>query len=375
MMRVACHAGQLLQPIPGGIGRYVRELLGRLPDVGVEPVAFAAGARPARAPARVPWIDLGPPHGSARYELWNRLRRPLVRIDADLVHAPSLVVPPVRGMPLAVTVHDVAFLRFPDATTRRGESFHRHGLERARREATLVLAPSTFTRVELLREGFAPDDVVVAPLGVQPPEARDDAEVDGTVAHAGVTAPYLLTVGTVEPRKDLPTIVEVLQRLRRSRPELELVVAGPPGWGAVDGLDRPGVRVLGPQPWRVVDALYRRAEVCVVASRYEGFGLPALEALAHGAPLIAADGSSLTEVVDDAGVLFPPGDVDALHDAVARLLEDPDARADLARRGPERAATLTWAASAAAHADAFALTIERFHATVPPSRAGEIGWE
>ena len=148
-MRAAVHAGQLHQPVPGGIGLYITALVARLPAFGVEPVAFAAGSRPRTIPAAVPWIDLGPPHGSVRYELWHRTRRPVVRIDADVVHAPSLAIPPVRKLPLVVTVHDIAFMRFPDGTTRRGVSFHRRGLEIARREATLVLSPSTFTRGEL----------------------------------------------------------------------------------------------------------------------------------------------------------------------------------------------------------------------------------
>jgi glycosyltransferase involved in cell wall biosynthesis len=359
MMRVACHAGQLLQPVPGGIGRYVRELLARLPDAGVEPIAFAAGGRPRNVPARVPWIDLGRPSGSVRYELWHRTRHPIVRLDVDVVHAPSLAVPPVRGAALVVTVHDIAFIRFPRNTTRRGVAFHRRGFDIARREAALVLAPSEFTRVELIREGFAPDDVVLAPLGVNRPVPRDPDEIDATVARAGVRAPFLLTVGTVEPRKDLPTIVEALQQLRAHRPDLELVVVGPPGWGDVTGLDRPGVRVLGPQPWRVVDALYRRAACCCIASRYEGFGLPALEALARGAPVIAADDSALTEVVGDAGLLFPPGAVDALTRGVDRVLDDPDLRAQLQRRGPLRAESLTWEASAAAHVEAFRLAADR----------------
>jgi hypothetical protein len=143
---VAFHAGQLLQPVPGGIGRYERAMLDRLPDADVELIAFAAGERPRRIAPRVPWIDLGAPHGSARYELWHRVRRPVLRIDTDLVHAPSSAIPPVRGIPLVVTIHDVAFLRVPHTTTRRGISFHTRGLELARRHASLVLSPSAFTR-------------------------------------------------------------------------------------------------------------------------------------------------------------------------------------------------------------------------------------
>ncbi len=136
-MRVAVHSGQLLQPVPGGIGRYEIALLRHLPDHGVEPIAFAAGTRPRSVARRVPWIDLGAPHGSARYELWHRLRRPELHIDADLVHAPSLAVPPVRDRPLIVTVHDVAFLRVPghDDEARRALPLARARARAPRRHA------------------------------------------------------------------------------------------------------------------------------------------------------------------------------------------------------------------------------------------------
>jgi len=349
-LTVGVHAGQLLQPVPGGIGRYTSALLAHLPEVGVAAVGFAAGPRPAGAPAGVPWVDLGWPRGSLRYEAWHRLRRPVVRIDADVVLAPSLAVPPVPDTPLVVTVHDIAFVRVPGVTTRRGHSFHRRGLELARRDATLVLAPSSFTRLELIREGFDPEHVVVVPLGVNAPLARDADDIDATVARAGVRHPYVLTVCTVEPRKDLRTIVSAIERLRARNPALSLVVVGPRGWGEVRGLDRAGVHVLGELPWRVVDALYRRAVACCIASRYEGFGLPAVEAMARGAPLVATDCSALTEVVGDAGLLFPPGDVDALAAALQEVIDDTDLQRRLAERGRVRAATLTWEASAREHA-------------------------
>jgi glycosyltransferase involved in cell wall biosynthesis len=353
-LKIACHAGQLLQPVPGGIGRYTHSLLRVLPTVGLDVVAFAAGARPSGVPRRVDWVDLGFPHGSIRYECWHRLRRPFVGVGADVVHAPSLAVPPVRNAALVVTVHDIAFLRVPHVTTRRGVSFHRRALAVARRDANLVIAPSEFTRVELIREGFSPEDVQVALLGVDTPLSRTDADIDATVAGAGLDAPYVLSVGTVEPRKDLPTIADAIGRIRTRRsPDLELAVVGPPGWGTVERLDRPFVRILGEQPWPIVDALIRRSAACCIASRYEGFGLPALEALARGAALAVAEGSALEEVVGDAALLFPPGDVEACTLALEQLLEDDDVRTVLGARGRARAEDLSWQHSAEAHAAAY----------------------
>jgi glycosyltransferase involved in cell wall biosynthesis len=353
-VKVALHCGQLLQPVPGGIGRYTHSLLRVLPTVGVEPVAFAAGARPSGIPRRVAWVDIGAPHGSIRYESWHRLGRPVLDLATEVVHAPSLAVPPVRDAALVVTVHDIAFLRVPHVTTRRGVSFHRRALGVARRHADLVLAPSSFTRIELIREGFSPEHVQVALLGVDPPLTRTDADIDAAVATVGVDAPYVLTVGTVEPRKDIPTIADAVERIRRrGTPNLELIVVGPPGWGRVERIDRPFVRVVGEQPWPVVDALIRRSAACCIASRYEGFGLPALEAIARGAPLAIAEGSAMDEVVGDGALLFPPGDVEACTDALERIFGDEDLRAELASRGRARAAELTWLHSAQAHAAAY----------------------
>jgi glycosyltransferase involved in cell wall biosynthesis len=358
-VRVAFHAGQLLQPVPGGIGRYERALLERLPACGVDLIAFAAGARPAGVAAHVPWLDLGAPRGGARYELWHRLRLPSVRVDADLLHAPSLAIPPAGRTPLVVTVHDVAFLRVPHSTTRRGVRFHTRGLELARRHAATIVTPSEFTRTELAREGFPPDRLVVARFGVEPPEPMEPEEIDRIVAAAGAQDPYVLTVGTVEPRKDLPTLVAAVERLRARDPRLTLVVAGPRGWGEITGLDRPFVRMLGAQPWRTIDALYRRARVFGLASLYEGFGLPALEAMARGTPTVTTTGSATEEVARDAGLLFAPGDVGECAGLLERALHDEALRADLRVRALARAAELTWDRTAAEHARIYARTLER----------------
>jgi glycosyltransferase involved in cell wall biosynthesis len=358
-MRVALHAGQLLQPVPGGIGRYEIEVLRRLPRFGVEAVAFGAGDRPRGLPARSPWIDLGPPNGSVRYELWHRFGRPRVRIDADVVHAPSLAVPPVDGRPLVVTVHDVAFLRLPATSTKHGVRFHTRGLKVARAEAVAVIVPSTFTARELAAYGFDGDRVAVVPFGVDPPVARDPDEIDRMVTRAGVERPYVLTVGTVEPRKDLPTIVRAMERLRARHPDLTLVVAGPKGWGEVTGLDRPFVHVIGAQPWAVLDALYRRADAFCLASLYEGFGLPVAEALARGVPTVATTGSAIDEVLGGAGAQFAPGDAATCAEELARVLDDPALRVERARAGVERANALSWDRCTELHVDVYTRAVAR----------------
>jgi glycosyltransferase involved in cell wall biosynthesis len=335
-------------------------MIRHLPAAGVELTAFAAGSRPGGLPQTVPYVDLGWPHGSVRYETWHRLRRPTLRVKADLVHAPSLAVPPVRGRPLVVTVHDIAFVRLPRATTRRGVAFHRRGLQLAREHAQLVIAPSTFTRDELLLEGFSPDQLRIAPLGCDPPEPLPDQLVDTLVGMTGVRSPFILSVGTVEPRKDLGVAADAITRLRSAGRDVTLVIVGPPGWGDVGGLDRPGVRRLGPVRWEILDSLYRRARACCLPSTYEGFGLPAAEALARGCPVVASGDGAMAEIVGDTGLLCRPGDVDAFAAALARIVDDDDLHADLARRGPERAAQFSWSSSAARHAAVYREAIERF---------------
>jgi glycosyltransferase involved in cell wall biosynthesis len=339
-MRVALHVGQLLQPVPGGISRYARALMRGLPTHGIDVTPFAAGTPTSAMPPS--YANLGRPYGSMRYELWHRFQRPVVRVDGDLVHAPSLAVPPVSGRPLVVTAHDVAFHRFPSATTGRGRRFHERGLQLARDHARVVIAPSYFTRDELLALGFRNDQVEVAYLGADPAPPLESTDIDARLTAIRVLRPYILTVGTLEPRKRVRHLVAAHRRLRADYPELELIVVGPRGWGDVGDLNAPGVRLLGPLPWILVDALYRRAKVCAIASVYEGFGLPAVEAMNRGCAVVVAGGSALEEVVGDAGIVAPPDDPETLAAAIGGLLGDVARRGEYTRRGYERAQLFTW---------------------------------
>ena len=349
-MKVAVHAGQLLQPVPGGIGRYVEHLLDALPGAGVEPVAFAAGG-PVQG--ITPWVDLGWPRGPLRYELWHRLRWPSVAVgrDVDVVHATSLAVPPPGRRPLVVTVHDVVFLRQPELLTRRGAAFHRRGLELARRHAATVVVPTAFGRDDLAAEGFDPTRVHVAPHGVDP--------VEPSAAPPPAPWPYLLFVATLEPRKGVDDLLVAHARLRARHPDLGLVLAGPAGWGAPPDTDRPGVVVTGKLDDDALDAAYRGAVALVLPSRYEGFGFQVVEAMVRGCPVVTSDAACLPEVGGGATVVVPTGDVGALADALHELLLDGQKRAALAEAGRRRAEDFTWARSAAVHAAAYRAAMER----------------
>jgi glycosyltransferase involved in cell wall biosynthesis len=353
-VKVALHIGQLSQRTPGGIGRYVRELLAALPSAGVDAVPFAAGAVPD-PPAR--FVDLGWPHGAVRYELWHRLRLPPLPgrlVDGvDVVHAPSLAIVPRGSRPLVVTVHDLAFEKVPEAFTARGLAFHRRGLVRARAHADAVVTPSRATADALGERGFDPERVHVAHHGARTPPPSHKAAEAACRASLGLDRPYVLAVGTVEPRKGLDVTAAAVRILRGRGVDLDLAVVGPPGWGTVPELDAPWIHRLGTVDEVVLAALYRGAMALAQSSRWEGFGLPVLEAMAHGCPVVAANSSSLPEIVGPAAPLVPVGEPEALAEELGRLASDGTARHALVVSGLARAATFTWPASAAAHRRAY----------------------
>jgi glycosyltransferase involved in cell wall biosynthesis len=353
-MKVGLHVGQLLQRVPGGIGRYIHGLFTGLPAAGVDVVAFAAGDPSTRRSADWPsFVPLGHPYAPWRYELWHWLRRPAVHLDVDVIHSPSLAISPPGRKPLVVTVNDVAFLRYPEMFTRHGTRFHRRGLDIARREAHAVVVPSAFTRDELIREGFDPASLFVARHGVDMPAPVEADLVELSLRRVGVQRPFVLTVGTLEPRKNFPVLARAVERVRENDDTVSLVRVGPPGWGNVEGLEGAGVRELGAVDDGTLDALYRAASVCALPSRYEGFGLPLLEAMARGCPVVASDVSSLPEVVNGAGPLVPADDVDAWAEALRSVLDDTAYRASLRERSIVRAREFSWSKSMQAHLAAY----------------------
>lgn len=366
-MKVAFHVDQLWFDAPGGIGTYVWELLQALPaaDPSLELVPFHARWRrpPPRAPlaaggswgVELPWSI------RALYPAWARLRAPhLVRSldECAVVHATNhAAVPPVRShQRLIVTVHDLAFEGFPELFPRRWRWLYRAGLRAAIERAHGIVVPSRSTADEVMARGANPSTVHVTPLA--PSLAPTDADPKATLERLGLRQPFVLTVGTLEPRKNLIRLVRAYRRVAPKLPHT-LVLAGPTGWQAAEleaELGRPGPGTIvrtGRVDGAELAALYRSADAFAYVSLYEGFGLPVIEAMEAGTPVVASSTSSIPEVAGDAALLVDPEDVDAIADALRRVLSEPALAHDLRRRGRERAAGFTWERTARATLDVY----------------------
>ncbi|HEY0188621.1 MAG TPA: glycosyltransferase family 1 protein [Cellulomonas sp.] len=353
---------QLWQPTPGGSGTYVRELaaaLLRRDDIALTGL-HARHAGPPDPSWSVPdgmgQIASRLPR-QALYETWNRWRLPRSAGAADVVHATTWAVPP-RSAPLVVTVHDLAFLRSPEHFTRRGAAFFTRALDVVRAQATRVLAVSGTTRDDCVAAGIDPTRIRVVPHGVRVPAVTGP---DGLELRRrfGLTRPYLLWCGTVEPRKNVPGLLRAYAEAARRMPDLDLVLVGPDGWsGAPEEVTRalaalPADRVhrLGALSWADLHAAYAQARAFCYPSLWEGFGMPVLEAMSHGVPVVTSTGTSMAEVAGDAALLAPATDVDALADALVQATGD--RHDELAAAAREHAAGYTWDRCAAATAEVY----------------------
>jgi glycosyltransferase involved in cell wall biosynthesis len=222
------------------------------------------------------------------------------------------------------------------------------GLDRIRREAAAVMVPSEWSRREFEGHGFEPTRLHVVPLGVEPLESARPEEVERVLARHGLRRPFVLFVGTAEPRKGLDVLVSAWARLD---PDAELVLVGPAGWGGLEErleVLGPGVHRLGFLPRDELRTLQGAAALSCLPSRAEGFGLPVLEAMAAGSPVVTTSASAMEEVAGGAAVLVPAGDVEALAAAIEGVLGDPGEAQRLRDLGRSRAEGFGWERSAAA---------------------------
>ena len=290
-MKVAFHIDQLWADAPGGIGTYVWELVPALgqADPSIELLAFRSSWR--HPPPRM-WLGASPPvvvPGTIRrlYPSWDLLGRPALPdplAAAAVVHATNpAAVPPVRhGQRLVVTVHDLAFERFPELFPRNWRWLYRAGLRAAAKRADAILVPSKSTADDVAdRTDIDPARVHVTPLA--PSLAVSSSDPADVLARFGVSSPYVLSVGTIEPRKNLTRLVRAYRQVAPDVPHA-LVLAGAPGWQAEEAeaeLARPGPGTIVPTGYvtdEQLDTLYRGADAFVYPSLYEGFGLPVVEA-------------------------------------------------------------------------------------------------
>jgi alpha-1,3-rhamnosyl/mannosyltransferase len=352
-----------------GVGRYTTGLARALAARGdVELVQVcAAGEPPPVAPGPGVTVVAAAAHPFGVRGAFE-LGRLAGAAKPDLVHCPHFPTPaPVRG-PLVVTLHDLTPLLVPGAmpsAAKRG--VYRLWIARAARQADRVVVPSRATAADVTRLfAAARGKLRVTPYAADDFAARPAAGLTGALAGL-VAGPYILAFGNIKPHKDLATLLQAFAELAPRWPDLRLLLVGaeprgyrgaaaegapprlPPGAPPRLPLHAPArVAFTGPASDAELRTLYAGASAFVFPSRYEGFGLPPLEAMAFGAPVVCADAASLPDVVGDAALLFPAGNVAALAAALSRVLDDPALRERLSRAGREHAAQFTWERTAVA---------------------------
>jgi glycosyltransferase involved in cell wall biosynthesis len=355
-----------------GIGRYTRNLIRALADLDSQNqyTLFLAGGWGGgdglgRWPSnfRMRSVALS---DRWMHVLWQRLRLPVpiqvITGPLDLYHSPDFVLPPTGRTPAILTVHDLSFLRVPQFFVVGFREYLEGAVSRAVKNARHILADSESTRRDLVElMDVSSERINVLYPGV---ESRfrpiKDAELLSTIrARYALPERFILGLSTLQPRKNFDGLIKSFHRLlqtRRSKPETEnlhLVIGGAKGWmyedilALVKHLQLEGrVHFAGFVADQDLPTLYSLALAFAFPSWYEGFGLPVLEAMACGTPVVAADNSSLPEVVGQAGIMVGAGDTDALSDALGRLVCNDSLRSRLVAAGHEQASRFTWEVAA-----------------------------
>jgi glycosyltransferase involved in cell wall biosynthesis len=357
--------GRAFDSPAAGVRRYVHDLVPALLALG-EPIELVAlGGQSAFLPDGLTYVE-EPPHPATNAG-WVivGLPRAAARGRVDLIHAPAYTAPFWAGVPVVLTIHDVSYARQPQWYPHRRDWLRRAFYRRSARAATEILTDSAFSAAEIQAAyGIPASRITVAHLGVAPRFAPAGGEP--RALPEGVREPFALHVGDLHERRNLPMLVEAILRARLRVPGLTLVLAGVDrGVGtrlmslARDAGAPEAVVLLGVVHDGTLEALYQHAAALTYPSRYEGFGLPVLEAMASGTPVVAARAASVPEVLGDAGLLLDPDDTRGWAEAVADVASDPARRARMRADGLTRAAAFTWARTARATVDVYRRAVRR----------------
>jgi glycosyltransferase involved in cell wall biosynthesis len=349
-VRVLLLVEQLRRKAAGGIGTYVMGLiqgLTELPDEGRPDIELFA-SRPREKPDRL--ATLGFPLRSSLLPgpmLTRAWDRGLLRAPGrfDVVHALSIATAEPGAAALVSTVHDLLWRHVPDTYPARGRAWHEAALRRALARSRRFVVPSDGVAADLVEAGASPDRVTVVPMGCDHLPAPDPVAVDALLSRLGVTGPFLLSVGTMEPRKNLVRLALAYERMRTLLPEpWPLVVVGPSGWGE-QLHQHQGVILAGMVTPSELAGLYARARLLAYVPLMEGFGLPPVEAMLAGAPVVA----SRVPSTGTAAYQVDPNDTDSIAEGLLVVATDEAVRHRLQSAGRSHAAGLSWSSIAQRH--------------------------
>jgi glycosyltransferase involved in cell wall biosynthesis len=351
-MRIGLDA-RLLYYQQAGIAQYTQRLLTALAEIDHQNEYVVLQSRKDRR-------RLVSAPNFRRHPLWtpphHRLEQlslplELAPLRLDVLHAPDFIPPLRRNCRAVITVHDLAFLLFPGLLTAESQRYYGQ-IRRAVQSAEAIIAVSASTKRDLIAHTAAPTAKITVVYEAAGPAFRPvtDAGVLAAVRQKyGLPQDFVLFVGTIEPRKNLTTLLQAWRTICNLQSAIcnPLVIAGKPGWLFEEILAQardlgPAVQFIGRMPPEDLPALYSAARLFVLPSLYEGFGLPVLEAMACGTPVVCSNASSLPEVAGDAALLVEPHDVDGLAAALQRALSDEALRREMIERGLAQAARFSW---------------------------------
>lgn len=339
-----------------GIGQYILQLiqgLARLPSSHELWVFRSRKAPPLRLPNHVRQVGLWTP-SHHRFES-IALFVELFGKQLALLHSPDFIPPFYGHFRSVITIHDLNFIHFPEFLTPESARYYEQ-IRRAVKRARHIIADSNWTREDVIDQlGVPPERVTTVHLAANPVyrPITDQQEIRGAVMRYGLPSDFIIFVGTLEPRKNVPTLLKALRQLRNRGFDIHLAIVGRKGWlyeevfSTLTDLSLADyVHFLENVSNEDLARLYNAARCLALPSHYEGFGLPPLEAMACGTPVVVSDRASLPEVVGEAGLLVAPDAPEALSEALGRVIDDSELRSSLRQRGLVRAGEFSWARAA-----------------------------